>query len=256
MDRNFDQLAQRFEQRVYGGLKGEIRLAVLWRDLLPIVEQLESKQPSFAVLDIGAGLAQLATRLAKRGHRILYNDISTVMQGKAQQRVHEAGVESRFSWHCGNYLDLPGTESYQLVQCHALLEWLEQPQRVVEFAVQQLMPGGYLSLCFYNPAAKIYRNLIRGNFDWLQQRSSYRSDAGSLTPNHPCERAQVLGWLQDAGLTVRSESGIRVFHDYVVEKRGGHSFSAAVLGMGFAFSPQAPYKLLGRYLHIVAQRAT
>ncbi|MBT8148544.1 MAG: methyltransferase domain-containing protein [Gammaproteobacteria bacterium] len=254
MDRNFDHLAQRFEQRVYGGLKGEIRLAVIWRDLLPIIEQLESGGGCFEVLDIGAGLAQLATRLAKRGHRVQYNDISAIMQGKAQQRVRDAGVVPQFNWHCGNYFDLPSPGNYQLLQCHALLEWLDQPQRAIEFAALQLAPGGYLSLCFYNPAAKIYRNLIRGNFAWLQQSGSYRSDTGSLTPNHPCELEQVRSWLQQAGFAVCSESGIRVFHDYVVEKRGGHNSPEEVLDMELKYSSQEPFKWLGRYLHIMAKR--
>ena len=33
VDRNFDELTEKFKNKVYGGLKGEIRLAVIWRDL-------------------------------------------------------------------------------------------------------------------------------------------------------------------------------------------------------------------------------
>jgi S-adenosylmethionine-dependent methyltransferase len=33
VDRNFDDLTEKFKRKVYGGLKGEIRLAVIWRDL-------------------------------------------------------------------------------------------------------------------------------------------------------------------------------------------------------------------------------
>ena len=32
-DRNFDDLAPRFQRKVYGGIKGQIRLAVLEKDL-------------------------------------------------------------------------------------------------------------------------------------------------------------------------------------------------------------------------------
>lgn len=254
MDRNFDTLAERFEQRVYGGLKGEVRLAVIWRDLLPLLERLEKKSQPLKILDIGGGLAQISIELAKRGHSVAYNDISPVMLGKAQRRAQEAGIEQQFSWQCGNYYDLSRQSSYDLVLCHALLEWLQHPQRLIGFVAQQLAPCGVFSLCFYNPAAKIYRNLIRGNFDWLVRSSDYCSDSGSLTPNNPCETEQVREWLGDAEFNILSTSGIRVFHDYVVEKRGGHQSPAAVLDMELQYSALEPYKWLGRYLHMLAQR--
>ena len=50
-DRHFDQLATRFAEKIYGGAKGAIRLAVLQADL----EESLPKRP-LRVLDIGAGL--------------------------------------------------------------------------------------------------------------------------------------------------------------------------------------------------------
>ena len=58
-DRNFDDLAERFQRKIYGGLKGEIRLAVLWRDLESEVPALKEGRP-LRILDVGAGLGQLA----------------------------------------------------------------------------------------------------------------------------------------------------------------------------------------------------
>ena len=120
---------------------------------------------------------------------------------------------------------------------------------------RKLESYGFLSLCFYNPAAKIYRNLIRGNFDWLENQDNYRSNTGSLTPNNPCELAQVRSWLHDQDFNIFSESGIRVFHDYVVEQRGGHGSPEAVLAMELAYSDKEPFKWLGRYLHILSSAA-
>ncbi len=52
-DRNFDDVANHFANKIYGGLKGTLRLAVLWRDISEILPQLSSNQ----VLDIGAGIS-------------------------------------------------------------------------------------------------------------------------------------------------------------------------------------------------------
>ena len=256
MDRNFDELAERFERRVYGGLKGDVRLSVLWRDLLPIVQRLEEQGQPLNILDIGGGLAQISIALAERGHRILYNDVSGAMLEKARLAVSEAGVSQQFIWQQCGYLELLDfDEKYDLVLCHALLEWLEQPQQVFSFVARKLESYGFLSLCFYNPAAKIYRNLIRGNFDWLENQDNYRSNTGSLTQNNPCELAQVRSWLHDQDFNIFSESGIRVFHDYVVEQRGGHGSPEAVLAMELAYSDKEPFKWLGRYLHILSSAA-
>ena len=54
-DRNFDDLAERFQRKVYGGLKGDIRLAVLWRDLEQYLPQIHGAEP-LTVLDVGACL--------------------------------------------------------------------------------------------------------------------------------------------------------------------------------------------------------
>ncbi|HIG66824.1 MAG TPA: hypothetical protein EYQ44_03220 [Porticoccaceae bacterium] len=58
-DRNFDDLAEKFARRVYGGLKGEIRLAVIWRDLVTTMPQILSGKP-LRIIDIGGGLGQLS----------------------------------------------------------------------------------------------------------------------------------------------------------------------------------------------------
>lgn len=256
-DRNFDDLAERFARRVYGGLKGEIRLAVLWADLEPLVTALTQQRGApLRILDVGGGLAQLAIRLAQLGHRVTVNDLSATMLNAARQHACELGLEQSINWICAPYQTL--TESpqqpYDLVLCHALLEWLDSPKALIPSLTPLLLPDGYLSLCFYNPAAKIYRNLIRGNFDWLQSEQPYRSDRGSLTPNNPCYPQQVRQWLETANLKLESESGLRVFSDYVVDKRGGLQDPKQVLAMELAYSHEEPFKWLGRYLHFVARR--
>lgn len=256
-DRNFDDLAERFSRRVYGGLKGEIRLAVLWADLEPVLARLmKDRTEPLRILDVGGGLGQLAIQLAGLGHHVTLNDLSPVMLGVARDRAREASLEQAIEWICGPYQALTERlhEPFDLVLCHALLEWLQAPELLIPTLVPLLQSTGYLSLCFYNPASIIYRNLIRGNFNWLQQAAPYTTDDGSLTPSKSCSLEQVRGWLAQSNLQIESESGLRVFHDYVVDKRGGHQMPEQVLEMELAFSGREPYKWLGRYLHIVARK--
>lgn len=261
-DRNFDDLAEHFSRKIYGGLKGEIRLAVLTADLVPVVARLmDDRTQPLRILDVGGGLGQLAIQFAQQGHRVTINDISPVMLEHARERAREVGVEAAINWHCGPYQDLATLlgsqvlQPFDLVMCHAVLEWLQEPELLVPALAALVRPEGYLSLCFYNPASIIYRNLIRGNFNWVQQSGTYTADNGSLTPNNPCTIDQVRGWLAQSALRIQTESGLRVFSDYVVDKRGGHQVPEQVLAMELEYSTQEPYKWMGRYLHVVARNS-
>lgn len=249
-DRNFDDLAERFAKKVYGGLKGQIRLAVLKADLEPALTALSQRLGrKLRILDIGAGLAQMSLHFARLGHHTTISDISETMMTHAQ---HSCEADDTHFVVCP-FQELPRHdlpyEQYDVVFCHALLEWLGDKDALMPIIERYLADGGLLSLCFYNPAAPIYRNLIMGNFNHLTNPKP--ADQGSLTPNHPVAYETVKGWL--GNFRVVHESGIRTFYDYTVHKRGGLADAQAVIDMEVLYSTKLPYRLMGRYLHILAQ---
>ena len=158
-DRHFDQLATRFAEKIYGGAKGAIRLAVLQADL---IEALPDRP--LRVLDIGAGLGHMSLWLAERGHDVTLAEPAEPMLEGARQRFAEAGQTATFIQ--APWQDLLGqlTEPYDLVLCHAVLEWLAEPHAILPVLHQLTAPGGWLSLAFYNRDALIYRNLLKGHF--------------------------------------------------------------------------------------------
>lgn len=269
-DRNFDPIADHFEKKVYGGLKGAIRLAVLARDLTNQVERLSEKQQRpLRILDIGAGLAQLSLEFARLGHEVTINDISATMLDKAQQNWKQLNKDSHsresskaveclattdIQWLVGPYqqLDHQLSGKYDIILCHALLEWLAKPQEIMDFFDRWIAPQGVLSLCFYNPVSFDYRNLIMGNFNLLNNPSFQSDNKKSLTPNHPVSKEEVSEWLMQHHYEILAVSGLRVFHDYAPLKRGGHNNPEAVIDMELKYSELEPYKWLGRYLHYLA----
>ena len=170
-DRSFDAIADHFEKKVYGGLKGDIRLAVLRRDIFIYCTQMSQMlgRP-LRILDVGAGLAQIAIELASQGHTLVINDISANMLEKAQANAESVEKDLDIRWYICPYQALEeklasNTEKFDLIMCHALLEWLAEPAAVMNFFDRHLSANGALSLCFYNPASFDYRNLIMGNFN-------------------------------------------------------------------------------------------
>lgn len=271
-DRNFDTIADHFEKKVYGGLKGAIRLAVLARDLTQQVKRLSEKQQRpLRILDIGAGLAQLSLEFARLGHEVTINDISANMLDKAQHnwkqwqlhedndsressKAFERKAATNIQWLVGPYqqLDHQLSGKYDVILCHALLEWLANPQDIMDFFDRWIAPQGVLSLCFYNPVSFDYRNLIMGNFNLLNNPNFQSDNKKSLTPNHPVSKEEVSEWLMQHHYEILAVSGLRVFHDYAPLKRGGHNNPEAVIDMELKYSQREPYKWLGRYLHYLA----
>ena len=258
-DRNFDDISAHFEKKIYGGLKGEIRLAVLRHDIFGWVKSWQqTHNRPLRVLDVGAGLAQISIELAKDGHDVTINDISANMLEIAKQNAGETA--QTIIWHTCPYqqLDDKLTGKYDLILCHAVLEWLAEPKLIMDFFDRWLVDDraekGVLSLCFYNPASFVYRNLVMGNFNLLHNKD-FKADNGSLTPNHPVAKDEVLAWINDHYYQILHTSGLRVFHDYSPLKRGGHTNPQAVIEMEVAYSGQDPYKWLGRYLHFLVSKA-
>lgn len=252
-DRNFDDLASRFERRIYGGLKGRVRLAVLRRDLNWCLEQRRELTP-LNVLDTGAGLAQLALALATEGHRVTINDLSAQMVAEARQRAIALGVEAQVDWCHGAFQELAGHSHWDLVLCHAVLEWLADPRAAVRILASMLQPNGYLSLAFYNRDAQIFRNLVRGNFKRVRS-GVVRGETGGLTPTHPLSVTEVSGWLEEEGLVVERCSGIRMFRDYVGTPSGGNLDEDDVVDMELEYSQHEPFWRLGRYIHLLCRRS-
>lgn len=252
-DRNFDDLADQFAQRVYGGSKGLIRLDVLARDLREGLPALHDPlAPRLSILDAGGGEGQFSLELARLGHQVQLLDLSAEMVRRAQDRVQASGLQAQMQCRQGAVQDLsPG--NFDLVLFHAVLEWVADPFAVLQQVLAQVRPGGTLSLMFYNLHSTIFRSVLRG-FLAKVLAGDLRGKGKGLTPISPLEPDTVLGWLQDAGFHPVIRSGVRVFHDYLHHDVRKNADAAALLALEREYSRREPYRSLARYYHVVACR--
>ncbi|WP_213879658.1 methyltransferase domain-containing protein [Pseudomonas sp. dw_358] len=241
-DRHFDELATRFAAKIYGGAKGAIRLAVLQADLL---ERLPERR--LRVLDIGAGLGHMALWLAQQGHDVTLAEPARPMLDGARERFESAGQTATFlhaSWQqLPDLLDMP----YDLVLCHAVLEWLAEPYAILPALHQLTATDGHLSLAFYNRDALVYRNLLKGHFRKLRG-NDLAGEKQSLTPQMPLDPRELATQLE-GHWHVQSQSGVRVFHDYMPAPFQGRADMADLIEMELAHRRHPAFAGLGRYLH-------
>lgn len=252
-DRNFDDLAHRFKRNVYDQLKGDIRLAVLQRDL---ADWLSEDIKDAHVWDAGGGQGQFALELAARGCQIDLCDISHEMLQLAQERAQLNGFEDKFRFYHQSIqaFSAASEQLYDLVVCHAVLEWVVDPESVIDHLISRVKPGGLLSITFYNVHGLAIKNLLRTNFKKVidQDYTGYR---GSLTPTFPRDPDEVIGWLGGRGLKQQCHSGIRCFHDYILSPEERISQPEAQLELELRLSQQEPYRSMARYVHVLSKKS-
>ncbi|ACR14771.1 SAM-dependent methyltransferase [Teredinibacter turnerae T7901] len=260
-DRNFDDLAPRFKRNVYGTLKGRVRLAVLERDFREYAPELYADSP-LDLLDLGAGQAPFSLQFAQLGHRLVLADISSEMLAGAQLAMADWAAEHRERVHAICHplqqlaqplRDMALPSAFDVVICHAVLEWLAEPDRLYSHLANYLKPGGMLSLTFYNINGLAFKNLLRTNFHKFDI-DNFRSFRGSLTPTHPQEPHHVLRQLSKQGFEIVCRSGIRVFHDYILDPVERNREPEAIVGKELEYSRRESFWPIARYIHVLGRK--
>lgn len=258
-DRNFDDLAPRFQRKVYGELKGRIRLAVLKKDLAEFCPRAmaQDRTNPLNILDAGGGHGPVSLYLAKLGHKITICDISRNMLNIAREEFFAAGVGHRLTiCHCPvQKLSLAPDTFFDLILCHGVIGWVAEPEDFIRRLMALLPRDGALSLSFYNLTGMIFKNLLRTNYKKIVTRA-YTGYPGSLTPTWPREPETVMDWLSSHPFDILCQSGIRVFHDYILDPDDRKRAPDTVIDLELEFSRKPPYRDLGRYQHILGVKTS
>jgi S-adenosylmethionine-dependent methyltransferase len=251
-DTNFDGIATKFDNNIYGTTKGRLRNALLIEQLQGWLPKAEDTQ----VLDLGGGTGEMSKFLLEQGYSVVLNDISEESLTLAGQRLSE------FDKLTLNHGDLLGKlEGYSprltsdLVICHAVLEWTIKPQHVIQNLSKLVKPNGILSLSFFNRDAALFANAIYGNFDYIASDLKAPKQV-KLNPQNPQKPNQVIKWLTESNFAIEQTSGVRCVHDYMRDLNHQQQKYNDLLSLETQLAYQEPYKWLGRYFHIIARNTT
>ncbi len=248
-DRNFDKMADRFEERIYGTFKGELRIELLQEDL-----RFLRDGETMSVWDAGCGSGHMAAWLASAGHHLTCCDISYHMLERAKARFAKQGLQADF--HKLPAQELAATLPQQdLVLFHAVIEWLAKPLEALEIVADRVKPGGDLSLLFFNHHGLIYRNAMRGEWriKYLLDQS-WIGKGKKLTPPHPQKPEEMISWLESHNFEIVSHTGIRVFHDYLHEEAQSTTDLEEMRELELRYCREETFRNMGRYVHLLARR--
>lgn len=267
-DRHFNSgMAEKFARNIYATAKGRLRLKILRERMLA---DLPLQQPGLRVLDAGGGLGQVSCWLARKGHQVLLAEPAEEMLDYAAARLQRYGVNTLLSPIQDLAHHLPqAAQTFDLVVCHAVLEWLHQPRETLQQLLQHLAPGGTLSLMFFNKDALLLANILRGNWQRVLEKVPETGSEGKraggeglggkgrgrrLTPISPLQPEEVMEWLKDAGLEIQTTTGVRVFNDYLRLKLPPEATPQRLLQIERRYCQQEPWWRMGRYILIHARK--
>jgi S-adenosylmethionine-dependent methyltransferase len=241
---NFDGIANKFDRNIYGTTKGKLRHQLL-RFYLDDVLMLPAKE----VLDAGASTGMMAKEFAQVGHNVTLLDISSEALDIARERLSEYH-STRFV--NGSLADI--SKSFDIILCHAVLEWLNEPLIAIEHLLSFVKPEGYLSLSFFNADAMLFNNAIYGNFDYIAKGLKVRN-AVRLNPHNPQSPNTVLSFLQARDdIEIKVSAGIRCFHDYMRDVSMQSSQYDALLKLEKELGAKVPFKWMGKYFYILIRK--
>lgn len=247
-DRNFDDLADHFNKKIYGSLKGQIRLAVLERDF---ERHLPECATGLCALDVGGGGGHIAKRLAKRGYRLHLVDISSAMLAQARKFLNDEIQQGTVTLENASLQEMSTrTGTYNLVCCHAVLEWLHDPISAIDQLLSMVVPGGMLSLLVYNRDALTFRNLLRGNLR-AAAKENQSGELGSLTPQNPQAIEPLLRLLNQKSVVIEARSGVRVFTDFMDRQLLQQLEPKQLMERELMMSEKESFWRLGRYIHLM-----
>ena len=254
-DRNFDDIADRFDRNIYGGSKGFVRQSVLRRDFSDLGLY---QNPPETLLDAGGGFGWVAREFAPLGTECTVVDISKKMISIGEkywlkQCQEESTLNEGIEWRVQSIQQTQG--EFDLVACHAVLEWVEHPQEVLKILTQQVVSGGTLSLMVFNQVALIWKNVLFGKIQKVLE-GTMNGFGHSLTPTNAYTIDQVKQWLLDLGFIIHRVSGVRVFHDYLdPEIRDKLLIEPEdFMSLEYQYSLDPVHQQMARYIHFVCYK--
>lgn len=246
-DQSFDDRATHLQKNIYGSDKGRLRLLILQRDLDDLI--VNPSRP-LSILDAGCGAGLMSEWALENGHHVTACDSAEVMLSNIKQRL---GLPENLTLQHTTIQDLSEDSQYDVIFCHALLEWVENHEGLLTKLQRLVKPDGMLSLMFYNAWAREMAQLVYGNFDYIDRHYQVRQRV-KMSPHYPAFPDEIEQQLQHLGFGISTRSGIRVFYDIMRDTSHHNVLVDDIIRHELRISQQYPYWQMGRYVHFLAKQ--
>jgi S-adenosylmethionine-dependent methyltransferase len=243
-----------------GRLRSDLAFANL-QDFLPLPQTTRSLR----ALDLGCGTGAAAVRLARLGIHMTLLDSSAAMLNIAKRAAQETGVNGSMELKHGDAAQVANlfpVESFDIVLCHNILEYVDDPNAVLS-AVAQVMRSdsngiGILSILVRNRAGEVLKAGIgAGDLGAAERNLSavwgYESLFGGRVRLFSLDSLQEV--TKGASLAVAAERGVRVISDYLPPQVSRREEYERIFELERKLGSRPEFAAVARYIQIIARRS-
>jgi S-adenosylmethionine-dependent methyltransferase len=236
-----------------GRLRSDLAFANL-REFLP------QSGESLRVLDIGCGTGAIGVRLARLGLHVTLLDVSEPMLDFAKRAAQEAGVANRIAMKHGDATELTKfpAESFDVILCHNILEYVGDPGGVLRSATRALRNStGIISVLVRAQAGEVWKAAIRDGdlaaaehnltAEWGHE-SLYGGKVRLFAPE------SLEAMMLESSLTVTAQRGIRIVSDYLPPSVSREDEYDQIFELEHNLGKRPEFAVVARYAHCLARR--
>ncbi|GAB3302361.1 methyltransferase domain-containing protein [Epidermidibacterium keratini] len=183
-----------------------------------------------SILDLGGGTGVYAVPLARLGHRVDVLDQSPDALATLRRRAQSAGVDHLVHGQVADLDALDGPLAGRrddVVLCHRVLEYVEDPLATLRAAAALLAPGGWMSVIAANRDGAVLSRIVSGRLgeaariaagDDAQGKSGRRFEIGQLEGLMAAAELQIdsargLGLASELSPAEASTAEIKAVHE-------------------------------------------
>jgi SAM-dependent methyltransferase len=189
--------------------------------------------------------------MAWEGYAVTLLDISPEMIDRAESRCADLTV----NFVCAAAERIPelfNPQSFDLVLCHSLLEFVEDPSELLTHLMRILRVDGLLSVVVGNRSHFVLRAaLLQGDFHQARLALDEEIPGSDLfgLPQRTYHIEEMRQTIQGRGARLVGEYGVRVFLDL---SREVQELTPDLIALELAASSRLPYRQMARFVQFVA----
>lgn len=238
--------------------EGRLRLDLAFASLQEFLPP--QGRDSLRALDVGGGTGAIAVRLARLGIQVTLLDSSREMLGIAGRAANDKGLEGKITLKQGDASQVPGlfdAQSFDLILCHNVLEYVEDPDVVLRGCAQLMRDSSaVLSVLVRNRAGEVLKSAIVGGDlkaaeknltdEWVKE-SLYGGRSRIFSPD------ALQASLKAAPLETIAMRGVRIVSDYLPSKVNRSADYDRIFELDRQLGRRPEFASIARYTHCLAR---
>ena len=242
--------------------EGRLRCGLAFANLRDFLVLPQSGR-SLRGLDLGCGTGATAVQLARLGVHMTLLDSSSAMLEMAKRAAREAGVVESITLTHGDAAEAANlfpSGSFDVVLCHNVLEYVDDPNSVISAAAKVLQNDstGILSILVRNWAGEVFKAGVKSG-DLAAAERNFATMWGDESLFGGRVRLFTLDSLQvitkAASLAVASERGVRVISDYLPPQISRRAEYDRIFELERKLGGRLEFAAVARYIQVIARHS-